>query len=141
MDFPLAIPSANRSSGISPVCANDVFEEFNTKIKMIIDGGKSKIGLESTVVNLSGKIKILRPGIISAKDISKELKKNITLIKKNKLIKSPGALKKHYSPGIAIACSLEYTNFRLNNYWEKKSPNLLKWLDNFRQKDFERGGV
>ena len=108
LDFPLAIPSANRSSGISPVCANDVFEEFNTKIKMIIDGGKSKIGLESTVVNLSGKIKILRPGIISAKDISKELKKNITLIKKNKLIKSPGALKKHYSPGIAMVLNQSF---------------------------------
>ena len=33
---------------------------------------------------------------------------------------------------ITIACSLEYTNFRLNNQQEKKSPNLLKWLDNFR---------
>ena len=42
---------------------------------------------------------------------------------------------------IAIACALEYTNFRLNNYWEKKSPNLLKWLDNFRQKDFMKSTI
>ena len=42
---------------------------------------------------------------------------------------------------ITIACSLEYTNFRLNNYWEKKSPNLLKWLDNFRQKDFMKSTI
>jgi len=42
---------------------------------------------------------------------------------------------------ITIACSLEYTNFRLNNQWEKKSPNLLKWLDNFRQKDFMKSTI
>ena len=42
---------------------------------------------------------------------------------------------------IAIACSLEYTNFRLNNQWEKDSPNLIKWLDNFRQKDFMKSTI
>jgi glutathione S-transferase len=42
---------------------------------------------------------------------------------------------------ITIACSLEYTNFRLNSRWEKKSPNLLKWLDNFRQKDFMKSTI
>ena len=42
---------------------------------------------------------------------------------------------------IAIACSLEYTNFRLNNKWEKKSQNLVKWLNNFRQKDFMKSTI
>jgi len=42
---------------------------------------------------------------------------------------------------IAIACSLEYTNFRLNNQWEKDSPKLIKWLKNFRQKDFMKSTV
>ena len=42
---------------------------------------------------------------------------------------------------IAIACSLEYTNFRLNNQWEKDSPNLIKWLNTFRQKDFMKSTV
>ena len=42
---------------------------------------------------------------------------------------------------IAIACSLEYTNFRLNNKWEKKSQNLIKWLNNFRQKDFMKSTI
>ena len=42
---------------------------------------------------------------------------------------------------IAIACSLEYTNFRLNNQWEKNSPKLKKWLNNFRQKDFMKSTV
>ncbi len=75
LNFPLAIPSGNISSGISPISAQDVAEEFKKKLNFIIDGGVSKIGIESTVVDLSSKIKILRPGIISSKEISKVLKK------------------------------------------------------------------
>ena len=42
---------------------------------------------------------------------------------------------------IAIACSLEYTNFRLNNQWEKDCPKLIKWLNNFRKKDFMKSTI
>ena len=59
LNFPLAMPSANKSSGVSPVRPLDVFEEFHNKIK-ILDGGISNIGIESTVVNLVGNICILR---------------------------------------------------------------------------------
>ena len=62
------MPSANLSSGISPVNALDVSDEFKKKIKIIINSGNSKIGIESTVVSLVGKPKILRPGIIGAKN-------------------------------------------------------------------------
>tara|TARA_B100001057_G_C22694943_1_gene889338 strand:+ start:54 stop:1013 length:960 start_codon:yes stop_codon:yes gene_type:complete len=102
LDFPLAMPSANISSGVSPVCAQDVAEEFKRKIKFILDGGKSKIGIESTVIDLTSKPKILRPGIIGKEAIDKILKTKIYLNKKNFKIKSPGLLKKHYSPGIPI---------------------------------------
>ena len=80
LNFPLAMPSANLSSGISPVNAKDVSDEFKKKIKIIINSGNSKIGIESTVVSLIGKPKILRPGIIGAKTIKKFLK--ISIIKK-----------------------------------------------------------
>ena len=100
LNFPLAMPSANLSSGISPVNAPDVSDEFKKKIKIIINSGNSKIGIESTVVSLVGKPKILRPGIIAAKTIKKFL--NITIIKKSSKIISPGMLKKHYSPGIPV---------------------------------------
>lgn len=98
--FPLAMPSANVSSRLSPVDAYDVFDEFKKKIKIIINGGKSNIGIESTVIDLTGSPKILRPGIISEKDIKKLVK--TSLIKKISKIKSPGMLKKHYSPGIPV---------------------------------------
>tara|TARA_Y100000389_G_scaffold21358_1_gene18357 strand:- start:5 stop:607 length:603 start_codon:yes stop_codon:yes gene_type:complete len=42
---------------------------------------------------------------------------------------------------ITIACSLEYTNFRFNNQWEKKSPHLINWLNNFRTKDFMKSTI
>jgi len=102
INFPLAIPSANISSKISPVSAIDVVEEFGNKIKFVLDGGRSKIGLESTVVKVSNEIKIIRPGLISKKEIERFLKKKVTFSKQIKKIISPGLLKKHYSPGIPM---------------------------------------
>ena len=112
LSFPLAIPSANVSSGVSPIKANDVIDEFGKKIKFILDGGTSKIGLESTVINLIGKIQILRPGAISAKQISAVLRKKVSIITKVKKIKSPGMLKKHYSPGIPIKLNSNKSDYK-----------------------------
>ena len=100
LNFPLAMPSANLSSGLSPTNAFDVYEEFKKKLKIIINGGNSRIGIESTVVDLTNEPKILRPGVISSRDIRKIL--NSKLSKKRSNIKSPGMLKKHYSPGIPV---------------------------------------
>ena len=102
LKFPLAIPSANISSAVSPVNSLDVLDEFGNRVKFILDGGTSKIGLESTVINLYGRIQILRPGAISQEEISKVLKKKIVFSKKKKKLISPGLMKKHYSPSIPI---------------------------------------
>jgi len=102
LNFPLAIPSANKSSQISPVSAADVVNEFGVSLKFILNGGSCIIGLESTVVDLTSKAKILRPGLINPSDISKVLNKKTNIYKGNKIIKAPGMLKRHYSPGIHI---------------------------------------
>ena len=102
LDFPLAIPSANKSTQISPVSAEDVFQEFHKSIKIILDGGPCKIGLESTVVDLTSKPKILRPGLISPIDISRSLNIKIIIDQDSKNIKAPGMFKRHYSPGIPM---------------------------------------
>ena len=57
LQFPLAMPSANLSSNLSPVYARDVFEDFKKKLSIIIDGGKAKIGIEATVIDLTSKPK------------------------------------------------------------------------------------
>ena len=100
--FPLAMPSANKSTSVSPVKAEDVFDEFKKKIKLIIDGGKCKIGIESTVIDLTSSPKILRPGIINKELIEKILRKKIKKNIINRRINSPGMMKKHYSPGIPV---------------------------------------
>ena len=102
LSFPLAIPSANISTGVSPTQPLDVVDEFKNKVKFILNGGKSIIGLESTVINLSNKPRILRPGAISNIQIGKILKKKVSNLAGSKIIVSPGMLKRHYSPGIPM---------------------------------------
>ena len=102
LKYPLAAPSANISTKISPVSKDDVKEEFGNKIKFILDGGRSKIGLESTIISLVDKPKILRLGGIERTKINKVLNKNIKYDRTNKKITVPGQSKLHYSPGIPI---------------------------------------
>ena len=102
LKVPLAAPSANISSRLSPTSSYDVVDEFKNKIKFILDGGRSRIGLESTIVDLTKNPKILRPGFITEEKISNILKNKIKIIGKTKKIKSPGQLKSHYSPGIPV---------------------------------------
>ena len=71
LKVPLAAPSANISSKLSPTSSSDVVDEFGNKIKLILDGGKTKIGLESTIVDLTNKISILRPGGITIEQLEK----------------------------------------------------------------------
>ena len=107
LEFPLAAPSANLSKQISPVSKSDVIDEFGKKIKFTLDGGQSKIGVESTIVNLIGKPKILRLGGIERNSIEKVFIKNKKLknIKKNIVV--PGQGKVHYSPGIPIRLNIK----------------------------------
>ena len=80
LKVPLAAPSANIASKLSPTSAKDVVDEFGNKIKFILDGGQCKIGLESTIIDLTVKPTILRPGSISVGKIQKILKKKLLLI-------------------------------------------------------------
>ena len=123
LKFPLAAPSANISSKLSPTSAKDVFEEFGNKIKFILDGGQCKIGLESTIVDLTGKPSILRPGSVTLKKIQKVLKKKIKIKKNPKKIKAPGQSKLHYSPGIPV---------KLNRKNVKKNQALIGFGKKFR---------
>ena len=96
--FPLAAPSANIYGKISPTSAEDVKEELDGKISKILDGGKSTIGLESTVVDLTDNVtKILRYGCISKMKI-KNVLGEITFLKKFNQIKAPGQVLSHYKP-------------------------------------------
>ena len=102
LDYPLAAPSANISTRLSSVKAADVTEEFGSKIKYVLDGGRCIIGVESTIINLLNKPVILRLGGLDISQIKKILKKKI-LIKNNLKKKiAPGQFSLHYSPGIPL---------------------------------------
>ena len=155
--FPLAAPSANISSKLSPTSAKDVFEEFGNKIKFILDGGQCKIGLESTIVDLTGKPSILRPGSITAEKIQKILKKKIKIKKNLKRIKSPGQLKLHYSPGIPLKMNRKnakkhqaligfgkkfkvgknYFNLSKKGNLKEAANNLYKTMRKIRKRNFK----
>ena len=102
LNFPLAAPSANLSSKVSAVCSKNVKEDFGKKIKYVLEGGKSSIGLESTIIDIRNRPKILRLGGLENSIIEKALNKKILINNKSKRILSPGQFKLHYSPGIPI---------------------------------------
>ena len=102
LEYPLAAPSANISTRLSSVQASDVNEEFGTKIKYILDGGKCNIGVESTIISLLNKPTILRLGGLEISKIEKVLKKKILIKHNSKKKIAPGQFPLHYSPGIPL---------------------------------------
>jgi L-threonylcarbamoyladenylate synthase len=98
--FPLAAPSANPSNRVSPTRASHVRHYFGNRIPLIVDGGPSRIGLESTVLDISvSPPRLLRPGMIHAPAllaVTGQLQTTGT--PGADVLKSPGQLPRHYSP-------------------------------------------
>lgn len=102
---PLAAPSANSFGKPSPTLALHVLEDLDGKIPLIIDGGKSNVGVESTIIDFTQKIPmILRPGGITIEQIEKEIgtiSLHKSVLNPKKQIKdalAPGMKYRHYSP-------------------------------------------
>ena len=106
IDFPLAAPSANISSSISPVTKNDVIDEFGKKIKYVLNGGRSNIGLESTIIDLTSKPKIIRLGGLNLEYLKKILNVRLNYNSDTKR-DYPGQRRLHYSPGIPIRLNIK----------------------------------
>jgi L-threonylcarbamoyladenylate synthase len=110
---PLAAPSANASGAISPTRATHVLASLGGRIPLIVDAGATEAGLESTIVMTGGGVRILRPGPITADDISRlfpgEGRGPVTMTSDTgpasdalspgkKIITAPGQLESHYAP-------------------------------------------
>jgi L-threonylcarbamoyladenylate synthase len=101
---PLAAPSANPFSYISPTSAVHVQQGLGRRIKHILDGGEAAVGVESTVLDLTNPAKpvILRPGAIDAKQLGRVLRRPVATLKRaaktRAALRAPGLLDKHYSP-------------------------------------------
>tara|TARA_Y100000310_G_scaffold167610_2_gene167529 strand:+ start:11214 stop:12167 length:954 start_codon:yes stop_codon:yes gene_type:complete len=96
---PLAAPSANSAGKPSPTSATHVLQDLKNKIPLIVDGGSTHIGLESTVLDLTTSTPtLLRPGKITLPQLEKVLGVINLPSSKNTLTKSPGMKYKHYAP-------------------------------------------
>jgi L-threonylcarbamoyladenylate synthase len=98
---PIAAPSANRSGRVSPTEAAHVAEELGEKVALILDGGATPVGLESTVLDLSGETPaLLRPGAVTLEELT-ELLGPIAAPGAG-APKSPGMLRSHYAPVLPV---------------------------------------
>ncbi len=108
LDRPLAAPSANRFGRISPVCASDVMEELSGRIPMVLDGGRTQRGLESTIVEVTGeKIRVLRAGPVTPAQLAEF--GDVEMANQVSSQPVPGQIASHYAPrkSVRLCESLE----------------------------------
>ena len=161
LDYPLAAPSANISTKVSAVQSTDVKEEFGNKIKYILDGGRCNIGIESTIVNLTGRPTILRLGGLDISKIQKTLKCKMSIVINSKNKTTPGQSRLHYSPGIPLKMNMpkpksdeafilikkrknkssNYFYLSKNNNLNEAAKNLYSCLRKIKNKGYKSIGV
>lgn len=96
--LPLAAPSANRSGAVSPTCADHVMASLGGRIALVVDGGDTDQGLESTIVAVRADgWQVLRPGPIAEDALAQILGEHMA--RDDRGIEAPGQLASHYAPG------------------------------------------
>ena len=103
LGYPIVGPSANTSTKPSPTTAQHVYHDLNGKIAGIIDGGPTRVGLESTIIDLSVETPVvLRPGEITPQELSKVLGEKVLInsgqVEDQGVPKAPGMKYRHYAP-------------------------------------------
>ena len=111
---PLAAPSANRSGRMSPTRAEHVSRDMDGLIDMIIDGGPTQFGLESTVLSVRDNlVTLLRHGAIAREEIEAVLGFEISTVTTSKTPQSPGQLLRHYAPKTTLVLNSTNGEVRL----------------------------
>ena len=118
---PLAAPSANRFGRVSPTTAQHVFDELSGRVPLIVDGGATPHGIESTIVAVrDAKIEILRRGPITSDDLSAFGEVEVAM--KHKKISAPGQLPAHYAPKTPLRLVDDLKSFK-----STKRCGFLAW--------------
>jgi L-threonylcarbamoyladenylate synthase len=101
--LPVAAPSANRSGRVSPTRAGHVSTEFGRRVQMILDGGACPVGIESSVIDLTGPIPVLlRPGGVTLESLSEIFGAIESTPAEDGALRSPGRLPSHYAPSLPL---------------------------------------
>ncbi len=161
LNYPLAAPSANISSKLSSVQPSDVKEEFGKKLKYVLKGGRCSIGIESTIINITNKVTVLRLGGLNVSEIKRVFKKKILVKNKSKNKISPGLFSLHYSPGIPLRMNakklrkgeafllvkkrkinfLDYFYLTKNNNLSTAAKNLYPLMRKIKNKGYKKIAV
>jgi len=152
---PLVAPSANRSGAPSPTKASHVMADFGSSV-LVIDGGSTQVGLESTVLDISGdQPMILRPGVIGKDQLEKVLNQTVLIDdKSSEKPKSPGQKYSHYKPkaevkwldskdefedtsSLFLLLNTEIEQQNIINYNQDFEKLARELYDRFRQADID----
>ncbi|NUB17482.1 translation factor Sua5, partial [Azospirillum brasilense] len=100
---PIAAPSANRSGAVSPTAPHHVIESLGDRVSMVVAGGKCQVGVESTVLDLTGATPVLlRPGAVLREEIERLIGPIQVSAGSPDAPKSPGQLESHYAPNAPV---------------------------------------
>jgi L-threonylcarbamoyladenylate synthase len=129
---PLAAPSANRFGRVSPTTAQHVLDELEERIPLIIDGGSTAHGIESTIVAIcAGGIRILRRGPITEEQLSEFGK--IDNVASSEKVSAPGQLPTHYAPKTQLRLIEDVNSFSPD---KNQRVGLLAWNPIESEKNF-----
>ena len=131
VDMPIVAPSANISKHTSPVTAMHVYNDLNGKIPLILDGGKCSGGIESTVLDVTGKVpRILRAGLVTKEMIEKLVGAcEIAEHKEGDKVKSPGVKYFHYKPKCLTALySKAEIEKAVERYYEEERLGRIPYI-------------
>jgi len=136
--LPIAAPSANRAGRPSPTKAEHVLHDLDRRIDLILDGGRTDVGLESTVVDMTGRQPtILRPGKITADAIARVLREKTTTGQTSSRPRSPGMKYRHYAPDarlilvVGSCAESRHTIRRMYNDLKRRGTRAA-WVDFLR---------
>jgi L-threonylcarbamoyladenylate synthase len=110
---PIAAPSANRSGGISPTTAQHVLAQLNHRIAAVVDSGPCRVGLESTVLDLSGPAPLLlRPGGVNLESLGAAIGGQLSVVsgQSSGALRAPGMLLSHYAPSLPLRIGAKCIN-------------------------------
>jgi L-threonylcarbamoyladenylate synthase len=106
--LPIAAPSANRFQHVSPTTAEHVLADLEGRIEAVLDGGPCPIGVESTVLDLTGEPRILRPGAVTAEQLKRllgEVAVADSVSRPQEGLPAPGMMSRHYAPRTKLVLS------------------------------------
>lgn len=131
LGYPIVGPSANTSTKPSPTTAQHVYHDLKGKIAGIIDGGATRVGLESTIIDLSVKTPIvLRPGEITPEELSEVLGEKVLIntgkVSDKEIPKAPGMKYRHYAPSAPVEVVDDASDFSKIHFDDSTGVMALK---------------